>query len=114
MCVFMKTIFFILGNIHVSIQAEGCEDVPYERISSIKINSIERSPTGRGMNVVVLDKAGNYLLSKNFDTADPYHAVNEGKRMARFLDGLPNEQIVAIASLESVGSCYLLFFLSAK
>lgn len=58
---------------------------------------------GRGMNVVVLDNAGNYLVSKNFDTADPYHAVNEGKRMSKFLDELPNERIVALASLESVG-----------
>ena len=58
---------------------------------------------GRGINVVVLDKAGNYLLSKNFDTADVHHAVKEGKRLAKFLDELPIERIVAIASLESVG-----------
>ncbi|XP_066916590.1 catenin alpha-2-like [Clytia hemisphaerica] len=92
-----------MGQIHVSIHAEGCEDNPYDRIASVKINSIERSPMGRGMNVVVLDKSGNYLLSKNFDTADPYHAVNEGKRMSKFLDELPEDRIVAIASLESVG-----------
>lgn len=58
---------------------------------------------GRGINVVVLDKAGNYLLSKNFDTADPYHAIKEGKRLAKFFDELPNEQFVVVASLESVG-----------
>lgn len=91
------------GQLHVSIHAEGCEDEEYERISSIKINTIERSPMGRGMNVVVLDDAGNFLLSKNFDTADPSHAINEGKRMSRFLQELPEQRIVAIASLESVG-----------
>lgn len=102
-------LFFLSGKIHVSIHAEGCEDQPYKRIASVKINTIERSPMGRGMNVVVLDKAGNYLLSKNFDTADPYHAVSEGQRMCRFLNELPAERIVAIASLESVGRCFVLF-----
>jgi len=81
-------------------------------VASIKINSIQRSPMGRGMNVVVLDKAGNHLLSKNFDTADPYHAANEGKRMCKFLEKLQEERIVAIASLESVCKSYWYVFLN--
>lgn len=60
---------------------------------------------GRAMNVIVLDDAGHFLLSKNFDTADPQHALSEGKRMAKFLDDLPTERIVAIASLENLGKC---------
>ena len=99
------------GKILIEIRAEGCEDHPYMRISSVKVNSIERSPMGRGMNVVILDSAGNYLMSKNFDTADPYHAIGEGKRMSKFLDELPSERLVCVASLESVGkSLFLLTY----
>ena len=57
----------------------------------------------RGMNVVLLDRAGNYLMSKNFDTADPIRGRAEGQKMADFLDNLPSERMVCVAALEAIG-----------
>ena len=57
----------------------------------------------RGMNVVILDAAGNYLMSKNFDTVDPTRGRAEGEKMAQFLDDLPSERMVCVSSLEATG-----------
>ena len=59
----------------------------------------------RGMNIVILDAAGNYLMSRNFDTADPVHGRGEGEKMAQFLDDLPSERMVCVSSLEATGIC---------
>ena len=87
----------------MEISSEGLDDPGYARIASIKINGIERSPMVRGMNVVILDAAGNYLMSKNFDTADPTRGRSEGQKMAQFLDDLPSERMVCVSSLEATG-----------
>ncbi|XP_057306663.1 catenin alpha-2-like isoform X2 [Hydractinia symbiolongicarpus] len=92
-----------MGKILVEINSEGAEDEPYLRNASIKVNGIERCPVGRGMNIVLLDNAGNYLMSKNFDTADPQIGPSEGYKMKLFLDNLPNGRIVCLSSLENVG-----------
>ena len=91
------------GKIKVEISSEGVDDPDYTRIASIKINGIERSPMARGMNIVILDAAGNYLMSRNFDTADPSRGRAEGEKMAQFLDDLPSERMVCVSSLESTG-----------
>ena len=91
------------GKIRVDIHSEGSEDTDFQGIGSVKINTIERSLAGRGSNVVVLDKAGNYLASKTFDTCHPQHGANEGKRMGKFLQDLPVERIVAIATKDNCG-----------
>lgn len=87
----------------VEVNSDGAEDEPYLRNASIKVNGIERCPMGRGMNIVLLDNAGNYLLSKNFDTADPQIGPSEGYKMKLFLDNLPSGRIVCLSSLENVG-----------
>ena len=87
----------------MEISAEGIDDPGYARIASIKINGIERSSMQRGMNVVILDRAGNYLMSKSFDTADPARGRAEGQKMAQFLDDLPSERMVCVSSLEATG-----------
>lgn len=92
------------GKIKVEISSEGVDDPGYARIASIKINGIERSPMARGMNVVILDAAGNYLMSKNFNTSDPAQGRAEGEKMAHFLDDLPSERMVCVSSLESPGN----------
>ena len=98
------TLIYISGKILLDLHAEGRDDAEHECLASVKVNDIERSPMGRGMNVVVLDNAGNYLISKNFDTADPEHAISEGVRMSRFLNELPHDRIVCVASGENVGT----------
>ena len=65
----------------------------------------------RGMNVVILDAAGNYLMSKNFDTVDPTRGRAEGEKMAQFLDDLPSERMVCVSSLEATGNCSVLYVL---
>ncbi len=87
----------------MEISSEGIDDPGFSRIASIKINGIERSPMQRGFNVVILDSAGNYLVSKHFDTADPTRGMSEGQKMAQFLDDLPSERMVCVSSLEATG-----------
>ena len=66
----------------------------------------------RGHNLVVLDDSGNFVTSASFDTGDA--SRDEGSAMARFLDGLPNERIVLIATQDTkcktkcitCGNCY--------
>ena len=94
---------YLAGKIKVEISSEGMDDPGYARIASIKINGIERSPMSRGMNIVILDAAGNYLMSRNFDTADPMRGRAEGEKMAQFLDDLPSERMVCVSSLEATG-----------
>ena len=107
---FCSVIFSLLGKVKIEISSEASDDPGYARIASIKVNSIERSPNGRGFNVVVLDAAGNYLTSKSFDTVDPQRGRAEGQKMAQFLDELPSERMVCIAALEATGmNCYVTF-----
>lgn len=106
---FVSTNLFFTGKIKVEVSSEGIDDPGYARIASIKINGIERSPMARGMNVVILDAAGNYLMSKNFDTADPSRGRAEGKKMAQFLDDLPSERMVCVSSLEAPGNLAEIF-----
>ena len=83
------------------LRGEGSDDPDRLGYASIKVNGVERSSRMRGHNIVVLDDSGNFVTSRTFDTGDA--SKNEGSAMTRFLDGLPNERIVLIATQDSKG-----------
>ncbi|XP_028414979.1 catenin alpha-2-like [Dendronephthya gigantea] len=89
------------GKIKIVIRAEGSDDPDKQGHCSIKVNGVERSLKLRGHNLVVLDDSGNFVTSGTFDTGDT--SRDEGRAMARFLDGLPNERIVLIATQDTKG-----------
>lgn len=89
------------GKIKLVLRGEGSDDPDRLGYCSIKVNGVERSSRLRGHNVVVLDDSGDFVTSKAFDTGDA--SKNEGSAMTRFLDGLPNERIVLIATQDSKG-----------
>lgn len=90
-----------VGKIKIVIRAEGSDDPDKLGYCSIKVNGVERSSKTRGHNLVVLDDSGNFVTSRSFDTGDT--SRDEGSAMARFLDGLPNERIVLIATQDTKG-----------
>ena len=98
------------GKIKIVLRAEGSDDPDKQGFCSIKVNGVERSAKLRGHNIVVLDDSGNFVTSKSFDTGDT--SMDEGSAMARFLDGLPNERIVLIATQDTKGmtSAFALHF----
>ena len=85
----------------MAILAEGADDHKATGRSSIRVNGVERCPMQRGHNVVVLDSAGNFVMATHFDTADP--SKGEGVKMAKFLDTLPQERMVLIATQGTTG-----------
>jgi len=89
------------GQIRVQIVAEGADDPNATGRTSIKVNGIERSPLQRGHNVVVLDNAGNFIMATHFDTAES--SKGEGVKMARFIDNLPQERMVLMATQGTTG-----------
>ena len=99
MCI--DSICWFLGKIKIVIRAEGSDDPDKQGHCSIKVNGVERSLKLRGHNLVVLDDGGNFVTSGTFDTGDT--SRDEGSAMARFLDGLPNERIVLIATQDTKG-----------
>ena len=98
-----------LGKIKLVIRAEGSDDPDKQGYCSIKVNGVERSSKFRGHNVVILDDSGNFVTSQSFDTGDT--SRDEGAAMARFLDGLPNERIVLIATQDTKGEESFYFLL---
>lgn len=96
------------GLVRVAIVAEGEDDPKGTGRTSIKVNSIERSPMQRGHNVVVLDSDKNFIMAANFDTADS--TKGEGVRMAKFLTQLPQERIVLIGTQGTTGKYNRLHF----
>ena len=89
------------GKIKIIIRAEGSDDPDKQGYCSIKVNGVDRSSRVRGHNVVILDDSGNFVTSKSFDTGDA--SRDEGSAMASFLDCLPNERIVLIATQDTKG-----------
>jgi hypothetical protein len=68
-------------------------------VASIKVNGVEYCHKKTGHNVVVLDPAGQFVASRNFDTT----TQEGGVAMGRFLDELPEDHIVLIATQETTG-----------
>lgn len=68
-------------------------------MASIKVNGVEYCHKRLGHNVVVLDPAGQFVASRNFDTSTP----EGGIAMGRFLDELPEDHVVLIATQETTG-----------
>jgi hypothetical protein len=89
------------GKIKIVIRAEGSDDPDKQGHCSIRVNGVDRSARVRGHNLVVLDDSGNFITSKSFDTGDT--SKDEGSAMAKFLDNLPNERIVLIATQDTKG-----------
>ena len=73
-------------------------------VASIKVNGVEYCHKRVGHNVVVLDPAGEFVASENFDTTAPEGGVAMGK----FLDELPEDHIVLVATQETTGAFYQL------
>ncbi|KAJ7385581.1 Catenin alpha-1 [Desmophyllum pertusum] len=62
-------------------------------VSSIKVNGVEHCPKKPGHNVVVLDPIGEVYATRNFNTN-----AGEGSAMGQFLDQLPEDHVVLVAS----------------
>lgn len=97
----MDKLCFASGKIKITIIAEGADDPNATGKTSIRVNGIERSQFQRGHNVVVLDNAGNFIMSTHFDTAES--SKGEGVKMARFLENLPQERMVLMATQGTTG-----------
>ena len=83
----------IPGKVQFEVRAEGGEDEGGMGVSSIKINGVEHCPKKVGHNVVVLDPIGEVVAAKNFNTNS-----GEGPAMKQFLDQLPEDHVVLVAS----------------
>lgn len=81
------------GKVQFEVRAEGGEDEGGMGVSSIKINGVEHCPRKVGHNVVVLDLVGDVVAAKNFNTNS-----GEGPAMKQFLDQLPEDHVVLVAS----------------
>ncbi|XP_031564401.1 catenin alpha-2-like [Actinia tenebrosa] len=90
------------GQIKVAIVAEGADDPNATGRTSVKVNGVERSPLQRGHNVVILDNAGNFIMATHFDTADT--TKGEGVKMARFIENIPKERMVLMATQGTTGT----------
>lgn len=63
---------FLGPSFAINIRSEGCNDPTKTPntcgLAYINVDDVDRSPHGRGHNVVVLDAAtGNFIISKNPD-----------------------------------------------
>lgn len=84
---------FIPGKVQFEVRAEGGEDEGGMGVSSIKVNGVEHCPRKVGHNVVVLDPVGEVVASKNFNTN-----AGEGVAMGQFLNQLPEDHVVLVAT----------------
>lgn len=75
------------------MRAEGGEDEGGMGVSSIKVNGEEHCPRKVGHNVVVLDPIGEVVAAKNFNTN-----AGEGPALGQFLDQLPEDHVVLVAT----------------
>ena len=101
----MSSLFLMLflllkfsGKVHYDIRASGGDDIGGMGVASIKVNGVEYCHKRLGHNVVVLDPAGQFVATRNFDTTQ-----EGGVAMGRFLDELPEDHIVLIATQETTG-----------
>lgn len=81
------------GKVQFEVRAEGGEDEGGMGVSSIKVNGVEHCPRKVGHNVVVLDPVGEVVASKNFNTN-----AGEGVAMGQFLNQLPEDHVVLVAT----------------
>ena len=75
------------------MRAEGGEDEGGMGVSSIKVNGVEHCPKKPGHNIVVLDPIGEVYAARNFNTN-----AGEGTAMGQFLDQLPEDHVVLVAT----------------
>ncbi|XP_065051247.1 uncharacterized protein LOC135680930 isoform X2 [Rhopilema esculentum] len=90
----------------IDLVAVGCNDPPARgrcgaSYGSIKINGVEKSTNGRGMNLVALTyPEGKYFSRANFDV---YGDGGAAVRMLKWVQAL-NNKIVVIASRDAIDS----------
>lgn len=75
------------------MRAEGGEDEGGMGVASIKVNGVEHCPKKPGHNIVVLDPIGDIYAARNFNTNS-----GEGAAMGQFLDDLPEDHVVLVAT----------------
>lgn len=83
------------GKLQFEVRAEGGEDEGGMGVSSIKVNGVEHCPRKPGHNVVVLDPIGDVYAVRNFNTNS-----GEGPAMGQFLNQLPEDHVVLVATQE--------------
>ena len=86
-------LIIILGKVQFEVRAEGGEDEGGMGTASIKVNGVEHCPRKVGHNVVVLDPSGDVCAVKNFNTN-----AGEGPALGQFLDQLPEDHVVLVAT----------------
>lgn len=87
-----------LGKVQFALRGEGGDDEGGLGRASIVVNGMEYCPNKPGHNIVVLDPVGEMVEVKNFNTN-----AGEGPEMARFLDSLPDDHVVLVASQDLNG-----------
>ena len=100
--------FFILTSsaLKIDLVAVGCNDPPARgrcgaSYGSIKINGVEKSTNGRGLNLVALTyPQGKFYKRANFDV------YGDGRASARMLNWVKalNNKIVLISSRDAIDS----------
>lgn len=82
-----------LGKVQFELHSEGRDDPGCQGIASIVVNGVEHCPKKQGHNVVVLDKVGDVISTKAFDTAEH----REGAAMSKYLEDIPEDHVALIA-----------------
>lgn len=95
-CLFIAN--FITGKIQFALRGEGGDDEGGLGQASIMVNGVEYCPNKPGHNIVVLDPTGELFEVKNFNTN-----AGEGPDMARYLDSLPDDHVVLVATQDLNG-----------
>ena len=97
---------FNLPALKIDLVAVGCDDHPARgrcgaSYGSIKINGVEKSTNGRGLNLVALTyPQGKYFSKANFDVFGDGGAA---AKMLKWVKAL-NNKIVLIASRDAIDS----------
>ena len=81
------------GKVQFRVLADGGEDEGGVGVATIEVNGVDYCTKKPGHNVVVLDPTGEVVVAKNFNTN-----AGQGKAMAQFLDEIPEEHVVLIAT----------------
>ena len=81
------------GKVQFEVLADGGEDEGGIGEASIKVNGVDYCPKKPGHNIVVLDPTGEVVVAKNFNTN-----AGQGAAMGQFLDEIPEEHVVLIAT----------------
>jgi hypothetical protein len=98
-------IYFNLGKVQFALRGEGGDDEGGLGRASMQVNGVEYCPNKPGHNIIVLDPTGEIVHVKNFNTN-----AGEGPDMARFLEELPDDHVVLVATNNVTGKeqgvCY--------